>query len=303
MKHKIVAFYKFQAIQPEEIKAALMPYLKNIKGTVLLAREGINGTVSGPDEDIDRYGEKLKELFPGLSIKFSYKEGQTPFYRLKVRFKKEIVTLRAPEADPCQYVGEYVEPKDWNKLISDPDVICIDTRNDYEVKMGTFKGAINPKTEKFTEIKDYVAQNCKDKEQKIAMVCTGGIRCERSTAYMKALGFKHVYHLNGGILKYLEDVEEKDSLWEGECFVFDHRIGVKHGLKQGDYQMCYGCRMPLSQEEMQVPEYEEGVSCAYCSAKTSEDKKARLRQRQRQIELFKSRGQEHLGQTRPTTSS
>ena len=299
MEHKIVTFYKFQSIDQKQIRDALMPYLKNIKGTVLLAEEGINGTVSGSEKDIDIYVAKLQDIFPGISIKFSYVKGKTPFYRLKVRFKKEIVTLRAENIDPSQHAGTYVESKDWNALIQDPRVICIDTRNDYEVKIGTFKGALNPKTEKFTEIKAYVEKNLKDKkEAKIAMFCTSGMRCEKSTAYLKYLGFKEVYHLKGGILKYLEEMNKEESLWEGDCFVFDQRISVTHGLAKGDYQMCYGCRMPLSKTDLQSSDYEEGVSCHSCIKITSEDKKKRLRQRQKQIELFKARGCEHLGQPR-----
>ena len=254
--YKVVAFYKFQNIDPLEIKKALEPFLENIKGTVILANEGINGTVSGTEEDIIKYAQQLEILFPGASIKFSYAD-KSPFYRLKIKLKKEIVTLRALEADPSKHVGEYIEPKDWNQLISDPEVICIDTRNDYEIKMGTFKGAIDPKTRCFVEFKDYVEKELKGKEnQKIAMWCTGGIRCEKASAYLLSHGFKHVYHLKGGILKYLEETPKEKSLWEGECFVFDQRVGIEHQLSLGNFKMCFGCRMPLSQEDLKSLQYE-----------------------------------------------
>ena len=210
------------------------------------------------------------------------------------------MTLRAPEADPTKQVGTYLNWKEWNELISDPNILCIDTRNDYEVKIGTFKGATDPKTQVFTQFKEYVETLKGRENEKIAMMCTGGIRCEKASAYMLAHGFKHVYHLKGGILQYLEDVPEGESLWEGECFVFDQRVGVGHGVEKGGYHMCFGCRMPLSDEELKSHHYEEGVTCDYCYDKVSEKKKKSLRQRQKQIEIARSRGLEHIGVTRPT---
>ena len=273
-----------------------------IKGTILLASEGINGTIAGLPDDVHnvlhflRSDPQFNGAFADLEHKESYAETH-PFYRMKVKLKKEIVTLGVQGVSPTKKVGKYVKPEDWNALISDPEVILIDTRNDYEVDIGTFKGAIDPRTTTFREFPDYVAKNLdKTKHKKVAMFCTGGIRCEKASSYMMDQGFDEVYHLQGGILKYLETVPEKDSLWQGECFVFDQRVAVTHGLEVGEFDQCYACRHPLSTEEMQSEQYTSGISCPHCYDKTSEQKKAALTERQKQVILAKKRGESHIGE-------
>ena len=273
-----------------------------IKGTILLASEGINGTIAGLPDDVHnvlhflRSDPQFNGAFADLEHKESYAETH-PFYRMKVKLKKEIVTLGVQGVSPTKKVGKYVKPEDWNALISDPNVILIDTRNDYEVDIGTFKGAIDPRTTTFREFPAYVAKTLdKTKHKKVAMFCTGGIRCEKASSYMMDQGFDEVYHLQGGILKYLENIAEKDSLWQGECFVFDQRVAVKHGLQVGDYDQCYACRHPLSPEEMQSEQYTPGISCPHCYDKTSEQKKAALTERQKQVILAKKRGESHIGE-------
>jgi len=227
--------------------------------------------------------------------KESYVDAQ-PFNRTKVKLKKEIVTMGVEDIDPNDIVGTYVKPKNWNALITDPDVLLVDTRNDYEVAIGTFKGALNPNTETFREFPDYVKDNLdKAKHKKVAMFCTGGIRCEKSTAYLKQQGFDEVYHLEGGILKYLEDVPQDETQWEGECFVFDNRVSVDHDLDKGQYDQCYGCRMPITEGDKQHVHYQQGISCHHCFDKTDDEQKARYIERQHQIELAKKRGEEHIG--------
>ena len=235
--------------------------------------------------------------FPVVRI-WNWKESTAadmPFRKMKVRLKREIVTMGQPNVDPQARVGHYVAPKDWNTLIRDPDVVVIDTRNDYEVAIGTFDGAINPKTQSFGEFPDWWAAN-KDKfdGKKVAMFCTGGIRCEKSTNFLLGQGVPDVYHLKGGILKYLEDVPKENSTWEGSCFVFDGRVSVGHGLQEGPHVLCHGCRRPILPEDRERPEYEDGVCCHHCSDETSDDDKARFRERQKQIELARARGQSHL---------
>ena len=273
-----------------------------IKGTILLASEGINGTIAGLPDDVHnvlhflRSDPQFNGAFADLEHKESYADTH-PFYRMKVKLKKEIVTLGVQGVSPTKKVGKYVKPEDWNALISDPEVILIDTRNDYEVDIGTFKGAIDPRTTTFREFPAYVAKTLdKTKHKKVAMFCTGGIRCEKASSYMMDQGFDEVYHLQGGILKYLENIAEKDSLWQGECFVFDQRVAVKHGLQVGDYDQCYACRHPLSPEEMQSEQYTPGISCPHCYDKTSEQKKAALTERQKQVILAKKRGESHIGE-------
>lgn len=274
----------------------------HIKGTILLASEGINGTIAGLPDDIHSVLNFLRTdaLFKGRFADLEHKESfayEHPFYRMKVKLKKEIVTLGVPGVSPTNKVGTYVKPEDWNALISDPDVILIDTRNGYEVDIGTFKGAIDPKTTTFREFPEYIKNNFdKTKHKKVAMFCTGGIRCEKASSYMMDQGFEEVFHLQGGILKYLETVPEAQSMWEGECFVFDQRVGVKHGLVVGDYDQCYACRHPLSPTEMQSAEYTPGISCPYCYNKISEEKRARLTERQKQVILAKQRGEIHIGE-------
>jgi len=274
----------------------------HIKGTILLAREGINGTIAGLPADIHavlhflRTDAVFKGKFANLEHKESYAD-EHPFYRMKVKLKKEIVTMGVPSVNPNNTVGTYVKPEDWNALISDPAVILLDTRNDYEVHIGTFKNAADPKTATFREFPKYVAENLdKTKHKKVAMFCTGGIRCEKASSYMLEQGFDEVYHLQGGILKYLETVPESQSLWQGECFVFDQRVAVKHGLEVGDYDQCYACRVPLSPEELESPQYTPGISCPHCYDKTSEAKKAALTERQKQVILAKKRGEAHIGE-------
>ena len=274
---------------------------RSIKGTLLLADEGINGTLAGPEKFILEllYYLKNDPIFEGNFKNLAHKESwsdKSPFYRMKVKLKKEIVTLGVPDVSPTKIVGKYVKPKDWNSIISDPEVILIDTRNDYEFEIGTFKNALNPKTRTFREFPDFVNSHLDPKEnKKIAMFCTGGIRCEKASSYMMSIGFNDVYHLEGGILKYLEEVKAEESLWQGECFVFDQRVAIKHGLEVGDYDQCYACRYPLSQEDVQSNNYTPGISCPHCyNAHTPEKLKA-LTERQKQVILAKKRGIEHLG--------
>jgi UPF0176 protein len=268
-----------------------------VRGTLLLAQEGINGTIAGSREGIDAVLNHLRQD-PRLA-EISYKESFTdsaPFMRSRVKLKKEIVTMGVEGIDPKRVVGTYVKPEDWNDLISQDDVLLVDTRNDYEYQVGTFKNAINPNTESFREFPDYVkSQLDPEKHKRVAMFCTGGIRCEKSTAYLKEQGFDEVYHLEGGILKYLEDVPEENTLWEGECFVFDERVTVNHQLEKGDYDQCHACRLPITEEDKQSSKYQKGVSCPYCFDKTTEHQKQRFAEREKQIELARARGDVHIG--------
>lgn len=299
-KYIVCAMYKFVAL--ENFEAMRQPLLtamesNGIKGTLLLASEGINGTVSGTREGIDGLLQYLNadERINPISCKESLHEEQ-PFYRTKVKLKKEIVTMGVEGIDPRKTVGTYVKPSDWNALISDPDVTVIDTRNGYEIEIGTFKHAIDPKTETFREFPEYVAKTLSpEKNKKVAMFCTGGIRCEKSTAYLKEQGFDEVYHLEGGILQYLEDVPKEESLWEGDCFVFDNRVAVNHDLEKSDYHQCYACRLPITDEDMQSEKYEPGVSCPHCFGTHTEDQLSRFREREKQVNLAKMRQQEHVG--------
>lgn len=299
MQYICAALYKFVELNDyEELRQPLFDVMAEnaVKGTLLLAREGINGTICGTREAIDNVLNWLKSdsRFADLEHKESPSETQA-FYRTKVKLKKEIVTMGLDWVDPKNIVGTYVAPEEWNRIISDPEVLLIDTRNDYEYAVGTFKGAINPKTETFREFPDYVKEHLdKEKHKKVAMFCTGGIRCEKSTAYLKELGFNEVYHLHGGILKYLEEVPAEESMWDGECFVFDQRVTVKHGLEQGSYDQCYACRMPITEEEMQSEQYEKGVSCPHCFDKTTPSQKERYAEREKQVQLAKARGEKHI---------
>ena len=300
----VAALYKFVRLPEYEALQAPIAEIcneNNVKGTLLLAAEGINGTIAGPEEGLRNVLAYLGAIpaFKGLVHKESWAEKE-PFLRMKVRLKKEIVTMGVEGIDPNKVVGTYVKPEDWNALISDPDTILVDTRNDYEVAIGTFKGAVDPKTKSFREFPAWAEENKETlKKPKIAMFCTGGIRCEKSTAYMKEQGYEEVYHLEGGILKYLEEIPEDKSLWEGDCFVFDERVSVRHGLEEGDYHMCRACRRPVSEEEMAMPEFVEGVSCPYCHEETTEEQKERFAERQKQIMLSKKRGEKHIGITKP----
>ena len=295
----VAALYKFVPLPDYvELRDKLYQYLvlNKVKGTLLLAEEGINGTICGTREGIDAVRQWLDAdgRFEGLSYKESFAE-EPAFYRTKVKLKTEIVTMGVPGVNPQHIVGTYVKGEDWNRLIEDPDTILIDTRNDYEVAIGTFKNAINPNTTSFREFPQWAAENLdKSKHKKVALFCTGGIRCEKSTAYLKEQGFDEVYHLDGGILKYLEEMPEQNSLWQGECFVFDQRVAVKHGLAQGSYDQCYACRMPLSAADMQSDKYLQGMSCPHCHDKLSDEQKASFAERQKQIELAKQRGEQHI---------
>jgi len=269
----------------------------DVRGTLLLAHEGINGTVAGPPEGVRAVLSFLRRQpeFAALEHKESH-AAEMPFLRMKVRLKKEIVTMGVEDIDPNRSVGTYVAPQDWNALISDPDTIVIDTRNDYETAIGMFKGAVDPNTKTFREFPDWVRSNAGlHNKPKIAMYCTGGIRCEKATAFMKEEGFEEVYHLKGGILKYLEEVPAEESLWEGACFVFDERVSVTHGLAEGEHELCRACRHPLTAEEIASPLFEAGVSCPHCHATRSEEDRLRFRQRQKQMDLARKRGERHLG--------
>ncbi len=269
---------------------------EGIRGTLLLAREGINGTIAGPRTGIDRVLAHIRSL-PGCAA-LEWKEStatRMPFGRMKVRLKSEIVTMGQPDIDPRRAVGRYVLPQDWNDLIRQPDVAVIDTRNDYEVAIGTFEGAIDPGTRTFRDFPAWWAQNAaRFHNKRIAMFCTGGIRCEKSTNFLLQQGVAEVYHLKGGILRYLEDVPEETSAWKGQCFVFDQRVSVGHGLVQGDLSLCHACRRPLTAQDRGHPSYEEGVCCPHCTDEYSEADRLRFRERQRQAVLAAARGVDHF---------
>jgi UPF0176 protein len=296
----VAALYQF-AVLPDYalLRAPLLQICLNngVFGTILLASEGINGTIAGSRQGIDAVVAHIQadERLRQLEYKESHAETM-PFHRMKVRLKQEIVALGVPEVNPARDAGTYVKPADWNALISDPDVVVIDTRNDYEVAIGTFEGALDPKTKTFRELPERIANEGSLKAKpKVAMFCTGGIRCEKSTAYMRSLGFTEVFHLQGGILKYLETVPEEESLWRGECFVFDQRVSVKHGLKLGSYDLCHGCRQPLSEEDTRDVRFVRGVCCPKCHDMQTEEQSERFAERQKQMELAGQRGQRHLG--------
>ena len=299
-----VAFYHFITLDKKNnIQEHIYNFCEanKIKGTILLADEGINGTISGKEKNIRDFLIFIKKesLFNGVFSKLEHKESwasKNPFYRMKVRLKKEIVALGVDGVSPTKNVGKYVKPEEWNNLISDPNTIIIDTRNHYEVDIGTFKNATNPNTSTFRELPSFIEENLDPKTpKKIAMFCTGGIRCEKATSLMLDKGFKDVYHLEGGILKYLETIDKDKSLWEGECFVFDQRVAVTHGLNEGKYDQCYACRHPLSPDEMNSSHYIKGISCPYCYNKLTNEKKSSVIERQKQIELAKLRGEDHIG--------
>ncbi|MEG5170697.1 oxygen-dependent tRNA uridine(34) hydroxylase TrhO [Microcoleus sp. B3-D7] len=294
------ALYKFVELPDfAELKAPLLDCCNNnkVKGTILLAQEGINGTIAGSSEGVHAVLAFLRSdpRFADLVHKESFSE-KAPFYRLKIRLKREIVTMGVPDINPRLMAGKYVKPEEWNKLLDDPDVVVVDVRNDFEVSMGTFEGAINPKTKSFSELPEWaLRETALRTKPKVAMFCTGGIRCEKSTAFLRTQGFDEVYHLEGGILKYLETVPEAESRWEGECFVFDERVSVGQDLKPGNYELCRGCRHPISQEDKASELFVLGVSCPHCHDSKTETKKQALSERQRQIELAKRRNQVHIG--------
>ncbi|MDP2407036.1 MAG: rhodanese-related sulfurtransferase [Hydrogenophaga sp.] len=299
--YKFVDLPDFEALR-EPLQACCEAH--QVKGTLLLASEGINGTIAGMEQGVRAVLAHLR-ADPRLAT-LQHKEAwadKPPFLRMKVRLKKEIVTLRVPGLDPNKTVGQYVKPEDWNALVADPDVLLIDTRNDYEVAIGTFQGAINPAIRTFTELPAWLDAQPSlqgEKKPKVAMFCTGGIRCEKSTALMKMHGFDEVYHLEGGILKYLEEIPPEQSTWEGACFVFDERVSVGHGLQPGPHELCRSCRWPLGEQDKASPHYVKGVSCPHCHDQRSPEQKAQLAERQRQVELAEARGEVHVGAHMPT---
>jgi len=298
----VAALYRFVGLpEYQDLRQPLVEFCEeyDIKGTLLLAEEGINGTVAGSRVAIDALLAYLRSnpKFAAIDCKESFYD-EHPFYRMKVKLKKEIVTMGVEGIDPNKVVGTYVKPQDWNALIDDPDVVVVDTRNYYEVAIGTFKGAKAPLTTSFREFPEYVAEHLDPKKhKKVAMFCTGGIRCEKSTAFLKEQGFDEVYHLQGGILQYLEDVPKEDTRWEGECFVFDNRVAVDHDLKKGSYDQCHGCRHPITEEDKQSDQYLLGVACPRCYDKQTPEQMLRFKERQKQIELARQRHEEHIGLT------
>jgi UPF0176 protein len=300
MTVEIASFYKFADLpRYREMQGALLDSLTSagVKGSILLAEEGLNGTIAAPVgtmTDVISMVSRITEIGP-IDCKHAT-AASMPFKRMKVRLKKEIVTIGNVRANPTEVVGTYVEPQDWNKLIADPETIVIDTRNAYEFRIGTFKNSIDPSTENFSQFPDFVRQQLADKKgARIAMFCTGGIRCEKATSFMKYEGFENVYHLKGGILKYLELIPRDESLWQGDCFVFDERIAVGHGHSATDVSMCFGCLEPVSAHERLSPLYEDGVSCPRCAKKLSDEQKKSNRERQKQVNLAAARQKRHLG--------
>lgn len=308
---RVAALYRFA---PVADPAALRDHLEglcgaDVRGTLLVAREGVNGTIAGPAQAVGRVIEGLTALpwFEATDVKYSSAD-RMPFHRLKVRVKPEIVTLGLPDLQPAANAGTYVEPQDWNALISQPDVVVIDTRNDYEGEIGAFAGAVQPNTRAFRDFPDWFrtegralldrAAEGRSAPPRVAMYCTGGIRCEKSTAFLRSEGVTEVFHLQGGILRYLETVPEPESLWRGECFVFDERVAVGHGLVQGDHSLCRGCRMPVSAEGRTSPNHVEGVCCDRCHDARSEAQKAGAVERDRQVRIAQARGAAHIGVTR-----
>ena len=296
---RVAALYRFCRIERhEEMCAPLLELCRaqGVKGTLLLASEGINGTVAGSESAIDALLAFLERRLglSGLEIKYSA-ASEMPFHRMKVRLKQEIVTMGVDGIDPAD-AGVYVEPRDWNRLAADPDTILIDTRNDYEVALGSFAGAVDPATGSFREFPGWADANRERLAgRKVAMFCTGGIRCEKATAYMRSIGIEDVYHLRGGILKYLEDVPAEESLWRGECFVFDERVSVTHGLAEGEAELCRACRRPLSAEDRRSELHVDGVSCRYCHSERSDADRARYAERHRQVGIAEKRGKRHIG--------
>ena len=303
----VAALYKFVRLSELEgwqHRLRDMTTCCQMMGTILLANEGINGTVSAGPPDMSKFIAWLTDQ-PELSdieIKYSTYE-ERPFHKMKVRLKCEIVTMGQPDIYPAEQTGPYVEPQEWNALISDPDVLVVDTRNRYETAIGTFANAIDPHTRAFREFPDWANQLAAlpetEKPKKVAMYCTGGIRCEKSTAYMKSIGFEHVYHLKGGILRYLEETPADDSLWQGECFVFDSRVALDHNLQKGIYDLCHACKMPIDKDDMTDTHYNPGVSCPHCYDKTTYKQRERFAERNRQIELARARGEQHIGMKKP----
>ncbi len=296
----VCALYKFVTLENyQELRQPLHDVMEKnyVRGTLLLASEGINGTIAGSRHAIDTVIDWLKmdARLNDIDCKESLTDNP-PFNRTRVKLKKEIVTMGVEGIDPKRIVGTYVNPNEWNALINNPDVLVVDTRNDYEFQVGTFKNAINPNTQSFREFPEFVKNNLNPQQhKKVAMFCTGGIRCEKSTAFLKEQGFDEVYHLKGGILKYLEEVPAADTLWEGECFVFDERVTVNLALEKGSYDQCNACRMPITEHDKASDKYLQGVSCPHCFDKNTLEQKARFTEREKQMELAKNRGEAHIG--------
>lgn len=296
---KVLTFYKFTTVaDPTAVREVLLERGESlgIKGTLLIAEEGLNGTIVGEAGALRSYAAGMEQEFGRIPYKWSDLDQANPgFYRFKVKLKKEIVTLGIEGLDPLQ-TGQHVSPEEWNQLLDDPDVVVIDTRNTYEIDIGTFPGSVSPETTNFREFPGWVAQNLDPAEnRRVAMFCTGGIRCEKAAAYMLSEGFENVYQLNGGVLSYLEHVEPEQNKWQGECFVFDQRVSVNADLTQGDYQQCFACRHPVSADDMRSELYEAGVSCPHCHARDDTARRASLRERQKQVALAEERGEQHIG--------
>lgn len=297
---RVLAFYQFLSLDDPQAECDSLQTLGDelaLRGTILVAHEGVNGTVVGDTQALQQLSQHLLQQYGVKSQKWSdLQPGNSGFHRFKVRVKPEIVSFGVDDLDMSQS-GEHVDAQTWNRLLDDPDVIVIDTRNDYEIDIGSFDGAVSPHTESFRQFPAWVADNL-DPEQhtKVAMFCTGGIRCEKASAYMLNKGFENVYQLDGGILQYLEDTQASESRWNGECFVFDQRVSVNADLEQGQYKQCYACRHPLSAQELASAEFEHGVSCPYCVGRTSAERRAQFRERQHQVRLAAERGEQHIGQ-------
>lgn len=300
---RVAALYRFARFgDPAALRAPLLEACvgHGVKGTILLASEGINGTIAGTEAGIAAVVGHIRTLpaCADVAPKFSTAAAM-PFHRLKVRVKREIVTMGVPDIDPLQGTGRYVAPSDWNALIDDPATVVIDTRNAYEVRVGSFAGAVDPGTASFADFPAWARAHRRELEGKrVAMFCTGGIRCEKATAFLRAEGLEDVHHLEGGILRYLEDVPAADSRWQGECFVFDERVAVGHALASGTHALCRGCRMPVSPADRALPLYEEGVACPACAASHDPAKRAGLAERHRQVKLAATRRETHVGPAR-----
>ena len=296
---KVFGFYKFIKINSlKKNKALLQKFLtlNNIRGTIIIAKEGLNGTISGRTKDIDKAIKKIKLLFSfkRFDNNNESKSKFQPFHKPKVKIKKEVIPMNLILNSSERNIKSHLDPKEWNKLIKDNDTHIIDTRKPFEYKVGTFKKSVNPNVNNFRDFPKYL--NKLKKNKPVAMFCTGGIRCEKTSVYLKKKGFKNIYQLNGGILNYLKKIKKKDSLWKGECFVFDNRISLKHGLKIGSYSMCSGCRMPISSKDKKSKKFEEGVSCVNCYDKLTKTQKSRFRMRQSQIYKAKQSGKKYIFQ-------
>ena len=297
---KVAALYHFTTIDDcNELGDSLRKISSqlDILGGIIIANEGINGTISGLESNLDRFMSNLREdiRFSGIDVKYSF-SANCPFYRMRIRIRPEIIRMGVPDANQCLQRGFDVEPQEWNSLISSKDVLLLDTRNDYEVDIGTFRGAVNPRTKQFTEFPEFIKTNMETlKDKKIAMFCTGGIRCEKASAFLRLQGFDNVYQLKGGIIKYLEVIPPEESTWEGECYIFDQRISLKHGLQVGEYLKCWGCRHTLTDEDTHHHDYLDGVHCPYCIHHQTEAIRAANAERNRQMSLAKLRNERHIG--------